>query len=209
MRGLFRWFALLVCGFWLMSCSIPQVKAEDRLFLDLSADYLGRYELPQQDFEGTTVGGLSAITYDMQRDRFYALSDDRGSISPPRFYTLKLDIPTEATSELADDLVEVAIEQVTLLKDETGNPYGANQLDAEGIALSPRQSLFIVSEGDAASRPLLGEYDLASGQIKTRFRIPDRYLPPEPDSDTGAKGVQNNLGFESLTINAVPGSAAG
>lgn len=191
-----------ICSLWLTSCAIPQVSAEDRLFLNLSLEYLGRYELPQQDFEGTPVGGLSAITYDVQRDRFYALSDDRGNLAPPRFYALKLEVPTEPTA----DLGSVTIEQVTLLKDEAGNLYPANQLDPEGMGLSPRQSLLIVSEGDAADVPRLDEYDLASGQLKTRFRIPERYLPSEDEAET--KGVQNNLSFESLTINAVPGSTA-
>lgn len=203
MGRLFQLIAVLlsfVGSFFLTSCSLPQVSAEDRLFLDLSLDYLGRYELPQQDFEGTTVGGLSAITYDVQRDRFYALSDDRGNIAPPRFYTLRLDVPTAPTTAPG----QIAIEQVTQLKDAAGKPYAPNQLDPEGLALSPRQSLFVVSEGDTADIPQLNEYDLDSGQLQTRFRLPERYLPEE----SAAKGVQNNLSFESLTINALPGSAA-
>ncbi|WP_346289529.1 esterase-like activity of phytase family protein [Sphaerothrix gracilis] len=203
MGRLFQLIAVLlsfVGSFFLTSCSLPQVSAEDRLFLDLSLDYLGRYELPQQDFEGTTVGGLSAITYDVQRDRFYVLSDDRGNIAPPRFYTLRLDVPTAPTTTLG----QIAIEQVTQLQDAAGKPYAPNQLDPEGLALSPRQSLFVVSEGDTADIPQLNEYDLDGGQLQTRFRLPERYLPEE----SAAKGVQNNLSFESLTINALPGSAA-
>ncbi|NEQ31568.1 MAG: esterase-like activity of phytase family protein [Leptolyngbya sp. SIO4C5] len=203
MGRLFQLIAVLlsfVGSFFLTSCSLPQVSAEDRLFLDLSLDYLGRYELPQQDFEGATVGGLSAITYDVQRDRFYVLSDDRGNIAPPRFYTLRLDVPTAPTTAPG----QIAIEQVTQLKDAAGKPYAPNQLDPEGLALSPRQSLFVVSEGDTADIPQLNEYDLDSGQLQTRFRLPERYLPEE----SAAKGVQNNLSFESLTINALPGSAA-
>jgi hypothetical protein len=58
----------------LTSCDLPQVSAEDRLFLNLSVDFLGDYQLPKQPFKGTRVGGLSGITYDRQRDRFYAIS---------------------------------------------------------------------------------------------------------------------------------------
>ena len=43
-------------------------------------------------FEETTVGGLSSITYDAKRDRYYAISDDQGQFQPTRFYTLGLDI---------------------------------------------------------------------------------------------------------------------
>ena len=38
-------------------------------------------------FEGTTVGGLSSITYDRRHDVFYAVSDDQANA---RFYTLAL-----------------------------------------------------------------------------------------------------------------------
>ncbi|HEY9660285.1 MAG TPA: endonuclease/exonuclease/phosphatase, partial [Allocoleopsis sp.] len=54
---------LLPLGYFLSGCSLPQVRAEDRLFLPLSLDFLGSYALPRQDFEGTPVGGLSGITY--------------------------------------------------------------------------------------------------------------------------------------------------
>ena len=41
-------------------------------------------------FEGTTVGGLSSITYDAKRRVYYAISDDQAQ--PVRFYTVALDI---------------------------------------------------------------------------------------------------------------------
>ncbi len=62
----------------LSACTIPRVQAQERMFLDLSLQYVDEYELPKRKYEGTPVGGLSGITYDRQRDRFYAISDDRG-----------------------------------------------------------------------------------------------------------------------------------
>ena len=43
-------------------------------------------------FDGTTVGGLSSITYDSRRGVFYALSDDPSQFQPARFYTVGLDL---------------------------------------------------------------------------------------------------------------------
>ena len=40
-------------------------------------------------FQGTTVGGLSSITYDAQNDVYYAISDDPSQFQPARFYTLQ------------------------------------------------------------------------------------------------------------------------
>ncbi|MCU0565684.1 MAG: esterase-like activity of phytase family protein, partial [Oculatellaceae cyanobacterium Prado106] len=145
---------LLLVSLSLSSCSLPQVKAEDRLFLDLSVDFLGEYRLPKTTFEGTPVGGLSGITYDRQRDRLYAISDDRSDRAPARFYTLKLTpIPapsptTEtATTPSATLIPQIEIESVTPLTDPDGNPYAKGTVDPEGIALSPRQTLYISSEG--------------------------------------------------------------
>ena len=43
-------------------------------------------------FQGTTVGGLSSITYDRRRNVFYTVSDDPSQFQPVRFYTVALDV---------------------------------------------------------------------------------------------------------------------
>lgn len=198
---------------FLTGCSLPQIKAEDRLFLPLSLDYLGEYRLPKGDFEGTPVGGLSGIAYDRQRNRFYAVSDDRSERAPARFYTLKLDIDTSeapageseaGTSETAPaiGIRSVEIEQVTTLKGEDGQPFPEGTIDLEGIALSPRRTLFVASEGvtQANIPPFIDEFERESGSLLSRLPVPKRFLPQEEDGQP--MGVQNNRGFEALTINA-------
>lgn len=186
-------------------CSLPQVKAEDRIFLNLSLDFLGEYRLPKMEFAGTPVGGLSGITYDRQRDRFYAISDDRSNLAPARFYTLKLVVGnSDSSTDGSDDPIgiqNVEIEKVTTLYDQNGEPFAAGTIDLEGIALSPRQSVFIASEGavkDGAA-PFINEFDLETGQWRSQLPIPTRFLPAEVDGR--AIGLQDNLGFESLTLN--------
>lgn len=189
-RGLLLLLPLLLL---VSSCSLPQVKAEDRLFLNLSLDFLGAYPLPKQEFDGTKVGGLSGLTYDRQRDRFYAVSDDRSNFAPARFYTLKLNLAADSPG-----IQQVSVESVTTLKGEDGQPFAAGTVDLEGMALSPRQSFFIASEGVAEQgiAPFIDEFDRETGDWRSRLPIPKRYMPgPET-------GVQNNLGFESLTLNA-------
>ncbi len=189
---------------FLTACSIPQVKAEDRLFLDLSIDFLGEYRLPKLTFEDAPVGGLSGLTYDRQRDRFYAISDDRSERAPARFYTLKLSFD-EAGEAIAIHSVE--IEKVTTLTAEDGRPYAANTIDPEGIALSPRQTLLISSEGVSRDGvpPFIDEFDL-EGQWQSRLPIPRKFLPETIEGQP--VGIQDNLGFEALTLNA-NGSAGG
>lgn len=183
------------------SCAVPQVSAEERLFLDLSIEAIDQVVLPMEDFEGTQVGGLSAIAYDPSVDKFYALSDDR---QRPRFYTLAL--------ELSPTGIETAtIETVTDLQSDR------TPLDAEGMVLTPSRSLIVSSEGSPREKipPKLQEFDLDTGQLKTNFRIPDRYLLASEDDETGeaidsetqaqTQGIQENIGFESLTISAPGG----
>ncbi|MDB9526457.1 esterase-like activity of phytase family protein [Oscillatoria sp. CS-180] len=186
---------------WLVGCSLPQVSAESRLFLPLEVELVDVVTLPKQSFEGTPVGGLSAIAYDSNRNVFYAVSDDKGQLSPPRFYTL--DIQTDLKNSEAPKILSVEVQAVTTLKDSTGTEYPINRLDSEGIVLSPRQSVFISSEGlaEAQSPPALNEYDLDTGVLRTEFRLPDRLIP-ETDEDGVeiVKGVRSNQGLEALTL---------
>ena len=191
-----RWlFALtLALSLVLTACSLPQVTAEQRTFLDLSLEFIGEYQLPKIPFENTTVGGLSALAYDRQRDYLYALSDDRSQQSPARFYTLKLTLNPDASINKID------IKKVAFLKTEDNKPYPPGTIDPEGIALTPEQTVLISSEGDTNRNiaPFIAEFDLQTGRKKQSLPISDRYLADAPE-DQQTQGVQNNLAFEALT----------
>ncbi|MBW4460595.1 MAG: esterase-like activity of phytase family protein [Nodosilinea sp. WJT8-NPBG4] len=187
----------------LTSCAIPQIKAEDRLFLPLTVELLDVYTLPPQEFEGTTVGGLSALAYDRPRDRLYVLSDDRSRFGPARFYTFAITLKRSGPPKFD----AVTLEAFTPLLDAEGNPYPQGSLDPEGMALSPRDTLFIASEGDVSQNvpPFIGEFDRETGQAIATLPLPKRYLPDDPDSPT--QGVQNNLSLEALTVTGSPSGA--
>lgn len=177
-----------------------QVHAQERLFSNLSLEFLDEYELPKQNFQKTPVGGLSAISYDRQKDSFYVLSDDRSKLKPARFYTLKIDLDQTNLKQVKFKNIEV--EKVTFLKNTKGINFPKNKIDPEGMAISPRGTIFISSEGNTRKRisPLIGEFNF-NGDIKKIVKIPQRYKPNKK-SETLSQGVQNNLGFEALTIKA-------
>lgn len=185
----------------LSGCNPPQrVSAEARIFRNFSLEFLDDYQIPKDKFQDTVVGGLSAIAYDRDRDRFYVLSDDRSRRSPARFYTFNLNV------EQQDGQIKIKSfqpKEVTFIKDESGNNYQVGQIDAEGIAISPRNTIFISSEGDTTKnvRPFVGEFELETGKKISDIRLPQRFLASK-DSDI-TQGVQENLAFESLTINRV------
>ena len=158
------WF-LVLSLVSLSSCSPPQrVSAEERIFRPLSLEFVDRYEIPKSTYQKTVVGGLSAIAYNQKLDLFYVLSDDRGKVSPARFYTFKLKI--EPTDDGEIKIARFEPQNVTFLLDESGQQYSSGSIDPEGLAISPRNTIFISSEGNPTKgvKPLIAEFDLATGK---------------------------------------------
>ncbi|MBW4656410.1 MAG: esterase-like activity of phytase family protein [Kaiparowitsia implicata GSE-PSE-MK54-09C] len=189
------WVAIALISLLSLSSCTP-VSAEDRLFAPMSLEFLGEYTLPPQTVDGIPVGGLSAIAYDRARDRYYALSDD-SSRAAARFYTLRIDLASEDTTP---SIANVVIESVTRLTSEAIQEYTTDSLDPEGIAITPRQTLYIATEGSASQSipPAIDEFDRATGQHQRRLPIPQRLVPQTIDERSS--GVGDNLGFESLTL---------
>lgn len=203
-RKLFSLLLVLVItllSFLMSACAPSQARtAEQRTFLDLSLNFLGEYQLPKMKFKDTPVGGLSALTYDRQRNKLYALSDDRSQFAPARFYTLGLNLNRTDTGEIGIEKVDV--EDVTFITDENGKTYPKGSLDPEGIALSPKGTVFISSEGVPSEgiAPFIREFDLKTGKQQQSLRIPERYLRNDTKEEQPPRGIQDNLGFESLTF---------
>lgn len=159
-----------------------------------AVDLLGEATLPTGfSFQETELGGLSGITYDPSKKVYYAISDDRSDKAPARFYTLKIDLSQGALKDKG-----VVPLGVTTLLDENNQPFAAGSLDPEGIALSGKATVFIASEGDAEDsiKPFIKEFSLSSGRQLKTLAIPSKFLPVA----SRARGIRNNLAFESLTI---------
>jgi len=155
---------------------------------ELKVELLAETNLPGDlDVDRTRVGGLSGLTYDPGCDLFYAISDDRGSLAPPRFYTLKIRFDGEDA--------EARILGAILLRDATGAPFERGDIDPEALALTEGGALFLASEGvpHRGIDPLVGRFGLDGSLIGT-FGLPEQFLP---DAD-GTRGVRDNLGFEGL-----------
>jgi hypothetical protein len=146
--------------------------------------FLGQQIFPTAtQFQGTTFGGLSSITYDERRDLFYAISDDQVNV---RFYTLRIDVSSGPPA--------VQILAVTLLRDATGQPFAPFTVDPEGLALTRNRTLIATSEGFANRLidPWVREFALDGRQL-AELPVPEAFLP----NAAGTRGVRTNLGFES------------
>lgn len=189
------------------ACSSPQAVAKDRTFLDISLDFLSEYQLPKIKLENVPVGGLSGIAYNGKGTAtpetpsftFYAISDDPSAYGDARFYTLKVDLTPPNTEKIA--INQVTVENVTYLTDKEGKPFAIDTINPEGIALSPRKSVFVASEGvtHLGIPPFVREFDLKTGKMRSKLPIPERYIPDAKD-EKQQRGVPDNFGFESLTI---------
>jgi hypothetical protein len=118
--------------------------------------YLGQAQVPfGATFDGTVIGGLSAISYDAGRQLYYVISDDRSARNPARFYAVQLSFSNTSSGS--------GIEHITFtgthpFLDQSGQPFRPLTLnttppvvppDPEGIAFDPvRQRLYWSSEGE-------------------------------------------------------------
>ncbi|WP_071518141.1 esterase-like activity of phytase family protein [Geitlerinema sp. PCC 9228] len=213
-RWLLLFFSLLLAG-TLTACSLPQVTAQERIFPQLSLTFLDEYQLPPKTFEDTVVGGLSAIAYRQNQPpadtsepvyHFYALSDDSGAFATPRFYELGISFQTNEIGQV--EIGQVSVEGVTQLRDEEGELLPGNSLDPEGMAISPRDTLYISSEGLLRQDigPAIEEYEPQTGRKVGSVPIPERYFATKSEDQKAnqessiSRGVRENRGFESLTI---------
>lgn len=179
---------IIACVLLILAPSFtPPALARDRVFLDLSLDFLGEYKLPKTDLN-TPVEGISAITYDRRRDRFIAVSDKSSESAPARFYTLKIE-PDHTTEE------KIEVESVTFLADK-------EVITPKGIALTPQRTVFIsgYSNTNGQIAPFIREFD-QSGKMLQSLTIPERYLPDAVNEKEQTKGIRDRFTFESLTFN--------
>jgi len=152
-------------------------------------EYLGQAIIPTgTTFGGTTIGGLSSITYDEARGVFYSLSDDQANV---RFYTLRIDV-----SDGRLDNGDVQFVAVTPLLAPNGQPYPTASIDPEGLTLTKSRELIVTSEGFASRNiaPWVRRYDLDGTYLGDLF-VPDAFTVL-----SSTHGVRQNLAFEAAAV---------
>lgn len=193
---------LLMCALCLAGCA-PTCTAPAQPALT----YLGQARIaPGATFQGTAIGGLSGISYDPGRDRYYVISDDRSTKNPARFYTVRLTLSS-------NHIDEATVTGTRPLLDENGRPFGPLALrrsppvvppDPEGIAFDARrQRLYWSSEGerltDTPVGPVLADPWVRiaglDGSYLGRFTMPANLAMSAQHS-----GPRRNNALEGLTL---------
>jgi len=133
--------------------------------------------LNKTTFEGSNVGGLSALAPALHPLTYYSLVDNEAT-APARFYTLGLS-----------DRLQPKVLKLTALSRPDGTPYTGADFDGEGLAPAKRGELLISSETEPAIR-IFG----ADGRERAALPVPERFLVA-PDGQ-----ATPNQTFESLAL---------
>lgn len=154
--------------------------------------FAGEYVVPTSaQFEGTKIGGLSAIAWDSKREKYYAINDSRNNTKEGNALLYTLDI--DATSK---GISHVKFLTKNLLTDKDGIPFPENKIDAEGLALTPDgRYLFISSE---LGTPLY--LSTLSGEMVSDLSdvIPSKFnIKGDKDSPIG---VRDGTSWEGVSI---------
>ena len=168
-----------------------------------SLKFINEYEVPyNQEFNGTTIGGLSGIDYDVEKGVYYMISDDRSAINPARFYTAKISV-----SEKGIDTVQW-IATAPMLQ-SNGNPYPnskkdpAHTPDPEAIRINKMTNELVwTSEGE---RIVHGKDTVLENPAITRISLNGKYidtfpLPANLLMHATEKGPRQNGVLEGLTF---------
>ncbi|WP_264016717.1 esterase-like activity of phytase family protein [Mycolicibacter longobardus] len=182
-------------------CDVPEAP--------LRLQYLGQARLaPNTTVGGTTVGGLSGISYDPGRDCYYVISDDRSATGPARFYTVRLSLSDRGVDD-------VAVGAVHPLLNEGGGPFGPADFEAsppivppdpEGIAFDAgRQRLYWSSEGErrtgGPSGAVLADPWIRIAGLDGSY-LGQFTLPPGLSMSAQHTGPRRNTTLEGLTVTA-------
>ncbi len=165
--------------------------------------FLSEYIVPySQQFANTTIGGLSGIDYNPEKEEYYLISDDRSEKNPARFYTARILI----NNNRIDSVVFI---KNTFLSNQMGNFY-PNSLqdpfhtpDPEALRYNRKNSTFIwSSEGErivnsnstVLENPAVTEIE-PDGKFIDTFQLPSQLIMHASENGPRQNGV-----FEGLTF---------
>ena len=168
-----------------------------------SLRFIGVHDIPHNlIYKGTTVGGLSGIDYDQERDQYYMICDDRSAINAARYYTAKIFFNKKAI----DSVVFV---NITTLLNKEGNAYPdtkqdpSHTPDPEALRYDPVTGKMIwTSEGE---RIVKGKDTVLENPAITIISPDGKYidtfpLPKNLAITAREKGPRQNGALEGLSF---------
>ena len=167
-------------------------------------------------FQGTTVGGLSAIDRDPRTGQYVLISDDRSAISPARFYTAKIDVDGSGIHSVdftgTHPFLRPDGKTYPTIKDWTAAPCTASRqacdrdgtVDPEELRVDPWTGDITWSqEGERILTPQTTLLDPSIRQAKPDGRYVGQYpLPANERMTADTMGPRQNQTLEGITYAA-------
>jgi hypothetical protein len=155
-----------------------------------------------KQFNRTTIGGLSGIDYDVRRNVYYLISDDRSAINPARFYTANIHIAGNKIDSIQFTAVDsFKTQQGTTYPNSKQDPF--HTPDPESLRYDPLTDQIVwSSEGERIIRP--GSIVLENPAITVtdrRGNYKDTFeLPPNMHMRESENGPRQNSVFEGIAF---------
>jgi hypothetical protein len=200
MKKIRSYFILFLMPF-ISACALlkPGQKSGESNHLKLLSEYIIPFNY---QFENTTVGGLSGIDFNPEKNEYYFISDDRSDKNPSRFYTTQIVIKN-------DKIDTVVFLKKTFLKDRFGNTYPNSEQDPfhtpdpEAMRYDKANNTFIwSSEGEKIVTPQKTILENPAvtiinpeGNLLDTFILPSQLIMSANDY-----GPRQNSVFEGLTF---------
>lgn len=167
---------------------------------------LDKYVVPHNlQYKGTTVGGLSSIDYNPQKNEYYCISDDRSNINPARFYTANIVIKENKIDTVAFTNVHfMRTPQGDTFPDYHKNPK--QSVDPESLRFNPNKNNFVwTSEGErmitnkdtVLVNPAIIVMD-EEGKFIDTFRLPENLIMRANSFGPRQNGVLEGMSFGNM-----------
>lgn len=191
---------ILILSFFSTCTSLKSSQKSDEInHLKLLSEYVIPFNY---QFENTTVGGLSGIDFNPEKNEYYLISDDRSDKNPVRFYTAQIAVKN-------DKIDTVIFLKKTFLKDKFGNTYPNSQQDPlhtpdpEALRYDRTNNTFIwSSEGERIVTPqkIILENPAVTIVNPEGIFIDTFQLPSQLIMSAQNRGPRQNGVFEGLTF---------
>ena len=155
-----------------------------------------------ENFQNTTIGGLSGIDYDTKHKIYYLISDDRSAINAARFYSAKIFLNDKGIDSVQFVSVKNMLQQNGMVyPNSKQDPF--HTPDPEAMRYNQKTNqLFWSSEGERIiKKDTIVLEDPSVNIISTKGNYIDSFvLPSNMHMQSIQKGPRQNGVFEGLTF---------
>jgi hypothetical protein len=195
--------AIFVISTFLFACAASKKNATTDIIRIDSLKLLDIYVVPHNmKYNNTTVGGLSSIDYNSQKNEYYLVCDDRSNINPARFYTANIPI-----KEYKIDTV--VFTDVQFMRTPAGDTFpdyykkAKEAVDPESLRYNNAKDYFLwTSEGEkmvtnkdtVIVNPAIIMMD-KKGLFLDTFRLPEKLIMSAGSIGPRQNGVLEGMSF--------------